>query len=161
MREDKPGAALAPVSVSAEVVEPACDGLDAVMTPGVAGRERALLLVRLRARQRDGSVVGETRRVCHLVLVPDSPTVPEFLVALCGERIGPGAGEVLASVVGMPCEACMARSSLSPFALLRERLPVADPPNNGDGWGALFGPRPSIGLAPDVSHRTGGLMRRI
>ncbi|MGB3442771.1 MAG: hypothetical protein WBA97_28850, partial [Actinophytocola sp.] len=64
-------------------------------------------LVRLRSRQPDGSVIGESRRTCHLVPVPESTTMPEFLVACCGLRIGPGQGEVLPEAMGMPCELCL------------------------------------------------------
>lgn len=84
------------------------------------------MLVRLRTRQPDGTVVGETRRVCHLVPVPDVDAMPRFLVAYCGLRILPDTAEVLPSVVGMPCELCMARSPLPAFAMLR-------PVNNGLG----------------------------
>lgn len=43
--------------------------------------DRGLLLVRLKSRQPDGTTVGETRRTCHLVPVPDVETMPEFLAA--------------------------------------------------------------------------------
>ena len=82
------------------------------------GQERPLLLVRLRVRQPDGSTVGESRRVCHIVLVPEVHTEPEFLTTCCGLRIGPGAGEVVPRVAGMPCEPCMARSRISAFSML-------------------------------------------
>lgn len=81
--------------------------------------DRALLLVRLRSPQPDGSVVGETQRTCHLVPVPDTEVAPEYLVAYCGQRFGPGAGEVLPSAIGMPCERCMARSRIPAFSMLR------------------------------------------
>ena len=89
------------------------------------GETRALALVRLRSRQPDGTVIGESRRAWHLVPVPESMTVPEFLVACCGVRIGPGQGEVLPEAVGMPCESCLSRSSLPQFSMLapfRSRL---------------------------------------
>jgi hypothetical protein len=82
-------------------------------------RDRALMLVRLRSRQPNGTVVGEADRVCHLVPVPDSPTMPEFLVAYCGLRIGPGAAEVLPSMAGMPCEPCLVRSPVPILTALR------------------------------------------
>lgn len=81
--------------------------------------DTALLLVRLRATQPDGSRIGETRRSCHLVPVPDTDTAPEFLVAYCGQRFAPGAGEVLPRAVGMPCERCLAHSRIPAFSMLR------------------------------------------
>lgn len=63
----------------------------------------AVAVVRLRR-----GVVGETRRVCHVVPLPGSQPVPEELTALCGERIRPGQAEVLATFTGMPCEVCLA-----------------------------------------------------
>lgn len=80
--------------------------------------DTALLLVRLRATQPDGSIVGATRRTCHLVPVLDTDTAPEFLVAYCGQRFGPGAGEVLPRAVGMPCERCLANSRIPAFSML-------------------------------------------
>lgn len=81
--------------------------------------DRALLLIRLRRVQPDGSVVGERQQYCHLVAVPDSAVMPEFLTAYCGLRITQGSGEVLPSAVGMPCELCMAHSPIPAFAALR------------------------------------------
>jgi hypothetical protein len=77
--------------------------------------DRALLLVRLRSRQPDGTVVGESRRTCHLVPVPGSASMPAFLVACCGLRILPGAGEILPRAVGMPCETCVANVPMPTF----------------------------------------------
>lgn len=59
-------------------------------------------------RLRHG-VVGECRRVSHLVPVPAGGPVPEQLVAVCGELIVPGQAEVLDGISGMPCEGCLAR----------------------------------------------------
>jgi hypothetical protein len=56
-------------------------------------------------------VVGERRRVCHIVRIPDEGPIPEELIALCGEPIAPSRAEVLNRICGMPCEACLARSS--------------------------------------------------
>ncbi|MDT7804094.1 MAG: hypothetical protein QOI78_7527 [Actinomycetota bacterium] len=61
-----------------------------------------LALVRLRR-----GVVGESRRVCHLIPVPAAGAVPEHLTALCGESIRPGEAEVLDGLRGMPCHACL------------------------------------------------------
>lgn len=63
----------------------------------------AIAVVRLRR-----GVVGETRRVCHVVPIPVSGACPSELTALCGERIGPGQAELLSSLRGMPCEVCLA-----------------------------------------------------
>ncbi|WP_332306952.1 hypothetical protein [Saccharomonospora cyanea] len=59
------------------------------------------------ARLRRG-VVGETRRVCHVVPVPDTNGVPDQLLALCGAVLRRGESEWLPSVRGMPCERCLA-----------------------------------------------------
>lgn len=90
--------------------------------------DRALLLARLRPTQPDGTVIGETQRACHLVPVPDSPTMPNFLLAYCGVRIGPGTCEVLPSVVGMPCELCMARAPIPITSALRLPTALGRPP---------------------------------
>lgn len=66
-----------------------------------------LALVRLRR-----GVVGESRRVCHLIPVPTGP-VPAHLTALCGEAIFPGEAEVLDGLRGMPCHPCLVASSPS------------------------------------------------
>ncbi|WP_230425175.1 hypothetical protein [Prauserella cavernicola] len=70
-----------------------------------------MMVVRLRR-----GVVGETRRVCHLVPVPDVSETPTEITALCGERILPGQAELLSGFRGMPCETCLALSArtLSP-----------------------------------------------
>jgi hypothetical protein len=80
---------------------------------------RALIVVRLKPRQPDGSMIGESRRTCHLVPLPDADAMPRFLTAYCGLRIAPGSGEVLASPCGMPCEACLVRSPVVSFAMLQ------------------------------------------
>ncbi|MEV4050391.1 hypothetical protein AB0J55_04315 [Amycolatopsis sp. NPDC049688] len=64
-----------------------------------------LALVRLRR-----GVVGESRRVCHLIPVPAGP-VPGHLTALCGEPIFPADAEVLDGLRGMPCHPCLLRSA--------------------------------------------------
>jgi hypothetical protein len=73
---------------------------------------RMLALVRLRR-----GVVGESRRVCHLIPVPTGP-VPEYLTALCGEAIHPGEAEVLAGLRGMPCHACLMENAPAGGGLL-------------------------------------------
>jgi hypothetical protein len=79
-----------------------------------------LILVRLKPRQPDGSMIGESRRTCHVVPVPDVDAMPQFLTAFCGLRIQPGCGEVLSVPHGMPCERCLARSPVVSFAMLRQ-----------------------------------------
>lgn len=64
-----------------------------------------LALVRLRR-----GVVGESRRVCHLIPVPAGP-VSGHLTALCGEAIFPAEAEVLDGLRGMPCHACLMESA--------------------------------------------------
>ncbi|HVV10305.1 hypothetical protein [Amycolatopsis sp.] len=56
-------------------------------------------------------VAGECKRVSHLVPIPDSGPIPEYLTAFCGELIIPGDAEVLDRICGMPCEACLTRSA--------------------------------------------------
>nr|WP_307796374.1 hypothetical protein [Amycolatopsis sp. 195334CR] len=63
----------------------------------------AMMIVRLRR-----GIVGETRRVCHLV--PASAGSTE-LSALCGEVIQPGQADLLDGLRGMPCDRCLAQSA--------------------------------------------------
>lgn len=70
--------------------------------------ERAELMAVVRLRR---GVVGERRRVCHIVPIPGSGPVPDRLHALCGEPIAPGDAEVLNRIAGMPCEACLVAST--------------------------------------------------
>jgi hypothetical protein len=79
---------------------------------------RALILVRLKPRQPDGSMIGESRRTCHLVPTPEADAMPQFLTAYCGLRIAPGSGEVLSTPAGMPCEPCLACSPVVALDLL-------------------------------------------
>jgi hypothetical protein len=76
-------------------------------------RGEALALVRLRR-----GVVGESRRVCHLIPVPSDQQVPEYLTALCGELVFPGEAEVLDRICGMPCQSCLLRSPSTAFGFL-------------------------------------------
>lgn len=78
-----------------------------------------ILLVRLGPHGPNGTVVPESRRVCHLVPVPHSGDVPDVLRAYCGQEIPPGAAELLDGIAGMPCEPCIARSPIPAFAMLR------------------------------------------
>ena len=68
----------------------------------MGGHGEVLALVRLRH-----GVVGESRRVCHVLPVPAGPAIPARLTALCGEVIVPGEAEVLDGVCGMPCHPCL------------------------------------------------------
>lgn len=70
-----------------------------------AGPAELVAVVRLRR-----GVVGERRRVCHIVAIPEHGPIPAELSALCGETILPAQAEVMGRVCGMPCEACLARS---------------------------------------------------
>ncbi|QFU89360.1 hypothetical protein [Amycolatopsis sp. YIM 10] len=64
-----------------------------------------MMIVRLRR-----GIVGETRRVCHLVPAT-SPGVPAELSALCGEVIQSGQADLLPGLRGMPCDRCLAQSA--------------------------------------------------
>ena len=75
--------------------------------------EEMVAIVRLRR-----GVVGERRRVCHMVRIPADGGVPGELIALCGEHIVPGDAEVMHRICGMPCEACLAKSSRQPYRAL-------------------------------------------
>jgi hypothetical protein len=99
-----------------------------------------MLLVRLWPRLPNGEVVGESRRVCHLVPVPNVVDVPEVLRAYCGQQIAPGTAERLNRVCGMPCEPCLARSPVPAFAMLRGLLPLglADPSADFGGSAAML-----------------------
>jgi hypothetical protein len=65
-------------------------------------RGEALALVRLRR-----GVVGESRRVCHLIPIPMGQPMPAQLTALCGEHVHPGQADVLDRISGMPCQRCL------------------------------------------------------
>jgi hypothetical protein len=67
--------------------------------------DKVMAVVRLRH-----GVVGERRRVCHIVPIPESGPIPHQLRALCSEPILLGDAEVLNRIAGMPCEACLAAS---------------------------------------------------
>ena len=64
--------------------------------------EQALAVMRLRR-----GVVGESRRVSHVVPIPAAEPLPAELTALCGSRIDPRQSEVLSTISGMPCELCV------------------------------------------------------
>lgn len=61
----------------------------------------------LPVRYRRG-IVGETKRSCHLVPAPEAEAVPEFLIALCGQKFAPDTCDLLELFQGMPCEQCVA-----------------------------------------------------
>jgi hypothetical protein len=60
-----------------------------------------VLLVRLLP-----GLVGETRRVVHVVPVPAAHVMPDVLTAYCGLQIKPNEAERLDRPTGMPCEPC-------------------------------------------------------
>lgn len=56
-------------------------------------------------------VVGESRRVIHVVRITNVAEIPDVLVALCGERIRPGVAEQLYAPIGAPCNVCLFAAS--------------------------------------------------
>ena len=58
------------------------------------------------ARYKPGSVAGESRRVAHVLTIPDDGSDPETLTALCGQRFPPDVMEQLEPWAGMPCIGC-------------------------------------------------------
>lgn len=66
--------------------------------------------------------VGETRRVCHVFVLPRGKK-PERLTALCGTEFGPGQLELLNHPSGMPCVACLRNAP--PPRLLDDEEPSA------------------------------------
>lgn len=69
--------------------------------------EPTVLLVRFRP-----GVVGLTRRVVHVVPMPDGGAVPEQLTANCGLVIDRAQVELLDGPVGSPCELCLLRTPI-------------------------------------------------
>jgi hypothetical protein len=59
-------------------------------------------------RARRG-VVRESKRVCHIVPIPDTPddAVPDFLTSYCGTRLLAGQNELVHGPMGMPCLECL------------------------------------------------------
>ena len=53
-------------------------------------------------------LIGESRRVVHVVPIPHLDASPAALIAYCGEPIRPGTADLLSDAVGMPCERCLA-----------------------------------------------------
>jgi hypothetical protein len=62
----------------------------------------SVLLVRLLP-----GLIGESRRVVHVVPLPAGSGVLEVPTAYCGEQIEAGTAEVLGEFGGMPCERCV------------------------------------------------------
>ena len=60
-------------------------------------------------RVRQG-FIGEARRVCHLVRIPDTDVAPASLHTFCGTAIAPSTAELLTKVTGMPCGPCWAKA---------------------------------------------------
>lgn len=86
-------------------------------------------------RLRQG-VVGETRRVCHLVRIPDTGAPPATLHTLCGTAIAPGTAELLTGVTGMPCGPCWAKAPLPDTS--RTPIPGGDLPGVMDQLAAMI-----------------------
>lgn len=61
-----------------------------------------IVLVRVRF-----GLIGETKRVVHVVPVPDPSAAPDELIAYCGERFLPGTLELHSGPTGMPCVRCL------------------------------------------------------
>lgn len=59
----------------------------------------------LSVRFRRG-IVGETKRVVHLVPIPIGDNPPAVLVAICGTQFGPEQADLLDELRGMPCVRC-------------------------------------------------------
>lgn len=57
------------------------------------------------ARYKPG-LVGESRRISHVLTVPTSTPVPDLLTAMCGQTFSPNALELLPAWAGMPCLGC-------------------------------------------------------
>ncbi|AXB48331.1 hypothetical protein A4R43_07190 [Amycolatopsis albispora] len=66
-----------------------------------------MMIVRLRR-----GIVGETRRVCHLVPA-SAQAIPAELRALCGEVLQRVQADLLDGLRGMPCDRCLALSTRS------------------------------------------------
>jgi hypothetical protein len=78
--------------------------VSAVRPASVQDAEEALMVMRLRR-----GVVGESRRVSHVVPVPGAGAWPDELTALCGTRMDRRQSEVLTAATGMPCERCVSQ----------------------------------------------------
>lgn len=59
-------------------------------------------------------LVGETRRVCHVIALLDDDTVPRTLTALCGQSFPPCVLEQMPAWAGMPCEMCVLHTPTRP-----------------------------------------------
>jgi len=51
-------------------------------------------------------IVGETKRVVHLVPIPIGDSPPAVLVAICGTQFRPKQADLLDELRGMPCVHC-------------------------------------------------------
>jgi hypothetical protein len=75
-----------------------------------------VLFVRLRR-----GLVGETRRVVHIVPIPALDAIPAVLTAYCGLHIRPGTADLLPEPQGMPCVRCLAKLPLPDHHQLPKR----------------------------------------
>ena len=116
-----------------------------VTDPDITHVEHAVVPVAL-VRFRRG-VVGETKRVCHIVPLPTHHEIPDVLTAFCGTEIGPGQADILPRITGMPCEWCIARAPLvtgaDPDALTDTSRPAIA--NDGAAWPGGSGGNPYEG----------------
>lgn len=64
-----------------------------------------IILVRVKR-----GLTGETKRVVHIVRLPDNGTVPDELTAYCGATFAPGTIDFLPEPTGMPCVPCLVKS---------------------------------------------------
>jgi hypothetical protein len=76
-----------------------------------------ILLVRYRV-----GVVGESRRVVHVVPMANARPIPEVLNTYCGERLPLGTVDLLDRPRGMSCTTCLAIAPL----LAADDLPKRD-----------------------------------
>lgn len=87
--------------------------------PNIDHASQPVLLVRL----RPDIGVGNTRRVVHMVPLPDpADGAPEHVTAWCGSEMAVSDAEVLDRFAGMPCERCMAHAPTPEGARLRAAL---------------------------------------
>ncbi|HEV7906860.1 MAG TPA: hypothetical protein VGP03_01840 [Pseudonocardiaceae bacterium] len=66
---------------------------------------RTIVVIRYRS-----GVVGESRRVSHLIVLEDQEFLPDHVTTLCGTQIMQGEADALDHISGMPCELCIVRS---------------------------------------------------
>jgi hypothetical protein len=96
--------------------------------------ESSILLVRYRR-----GLVGESKRVVHIVPVPDSTDITR-LTAYCGQLFNPGEAELVGEQ-GMPCVTCLATAPVPGMGQLDSGEPPRKPSTtNSDLSGQQHGP---------------------